>query len=102
MESPKVTVRTGVGGGRVIVCSGEFDLDTIAGLSAVCEREAAPGRLLAFDVAGVEFADSTFLNLLITWRKSSPVALVGPVPSQLYRLLEMTGALKLFEIHKAA
>ncbi|MFF1561750.1 STAS domain-containing protein [Streptomyces sp. NPDC058279] len=97
-----MSIRTEAGGARVIVCAGDFDMDTLAGLSAACEREAESSRRLVIDVTGVTFADSSFLNVLITWRKRLPVALLGPLPSRLRFLLEITGALELFEVRDHA
>ncbi|MER7758674.1 STAS domain-containing protein [Streptomyces sp. NPDC097619] len=98
MESPRVTVRTDATEGRVVVCRGEFDLDTVAVLGTTCEREARPVRGLALDVSGVGFADSSFLNVLVKWRRRGPVVLLGPLPSQLRGLLELTDTLPLFEV----
>ncbi|MFG2667048.1 STAS domain-containing protein [Streptomyces sp. NPDC048387] len=100
MDSPTVTVRTEVDGTRVLVCSGEFDLDTVATVTAACEQEAAHQQVLVVDVARLGFADSSFLNVLVTLRKRRPVVLVGPLPLQLQRLLELTGALALFEVRE--
>ncbi|MER6317025.1 STAS domain-containing protein [Streptomyces sp. NPDC001581] len=58
-------------GVRVVVCSGEFDLDA-AGMAAACDHDAAGARLLVVDVAGVTFADSSFLNVLIRPNNSAP------------------------------
>ncbi|MFK0223682.1 hypothetical protein ACIQWN_36540 [Streptomyces vinaceus] len=44
------------------------------------------------------FADPSFLNALILLRNSRSLVLAGPLPHQLERLLEMTGALALFTI----
>ncbi|MER5567148.1 STAS domain-containing protein [Streptomyces goshikiensis] len=98
MELPKVAVKPAVDGGVVIVCSGEFDLDTVGVLAAACDRDAAGAELLVLDVARVAFADSSFLNVLIRLRNTRPVVLAGPLPAQLRRVLEMTGALDLFEV----
>ncbi|MFJ3173839.1 STAS domain-containing protein [Streptomyces roseus] len=98
MESPKVTVRSGADGEAVVVCTGEFDLDTAGRLEQACRTEAAEAKLVVLDVAGVAFADSAFLNVLLRLHNSRPMALAGPLPSQLRRLLEMTGALALFEV----
>lgn len=97
MESPRVTVRSEPDGVSVIVCSGEFDLDTNGVLLTACQREAGAG-LLVLDVTQVTFADSAFLNVLIQLHHTRPLVLAGPLPGQLHRLLEMTGALDLFEI----
>ncbi|MEU6293578.1 STAS domain-containing protein [Streptomyces erythrochromogenes] len=97
MIAPKVTVGTDAAGVRLVACSGEFDLDTTGLLVKVCE-DAAPSEPLILDVTQVTFGDSSFLNALIRLRNSRPLALRGPVPKQLLRVMEMTGALSLFEI----
>ncbi|MEU9235938.1 STAS domain-containing protein [Streptomyces subrutilus] len=102
MESPRVAVRPEKDGTRVVVCSGEFDLDTVGALAAACDQEAADARLLVLDVSRVAFADSTFLNVLIRLRNSRPTVLVGPLPNQLHRLLDVTGALSLFEVRDSS
>ncbi|NXY93226.1 STAS domain-containing protein [Streptomyces sp. BR123] len=98
MESPRVTVRPEPDGVRVVVCSGAFDMDTTGKLAVACDRDAADARLLVVDVAGVTFADSSFLNLLIRLNNSRSLALAGPLPHRLQRLLETTGALALFTL----
>ncbi|MFE3579797.1 STAS domain-containing protein [Streptomyces vinaceus] len=80
--------------------SGEFDQDTIGLLQAACDRETAGCELLVLDVKDVSFADSSFLNTLIRLRNSRRLALAGPLPDQLHRLLELTGALPLFEVRE--
>ncbi|MFD4247579.1 STAS domain-containing protein [Streptomyces sp. NPDC058525] len=102
MELPKVAVKPMTDGAIAIVCEGEFDLDTVGVLAAACDRDAAGAELLVLDVARVAFADSSFLNVLIRLRNTRSVVLAGPLPSQLRRLLEMTGALELFEFHETA
>ncbi|MFK0223676.1 STAS domain-containing protein [Streptomyces vinaceus] len=102
MESPRVTVRWEDDGTAVVVCGGEFDLDTVGALARACEGEATAAELLVLDVTGVAFADSTFLNELLRLRRSRLVVLAGPLPSQLRRMLEMTGALTLFEVRDDA
>ncbi|MFJ8208928.1 STAS domain-containing protein [Streptomyces sp. NPDC096033] len=72
-------------------------MDTIGELRNAC-NEAGPADLLVVDVARVSFADSTFLNLLVQFRNTRPLALQGPLPHQLRRVMELTGALDLFEI----
>lgn len=98
MEAPTVAVRWDSNGTAVVACAGEFDMDTVGTLSRACEGEAASAELLVLDVTRVVFADSTFLNELLRLLHSRPVVLAGPLPDQLRRVLEMTGALALFEI----
>ncbi|MFE5488948.1 STAS domain-containing protein [Streptomyces virginiae] len=95
-----MTVRAEADGVRVVVCSGEFDLDTTGLLTEACDVQPVPALVLVVDVRQVEFADSSFLNALIRLRNTRPMALQGPLPSQLRRMLEMTGALALFEIRE--
>ncbi|MEC4575793.1 STAS domain-containing protein [Streptomyces virginiae] len=96
MKAPQVTVRTEADGVRVVVCSGEFDLDTTGLLIDACDVQPVPATLL--DVRQVEFGDSSFLNALIRLRNTRPLTLRGPLPRQLRRMMEMTGALALFDI----
>ncbi|MFD8794686.1 STAS domain-containing protein [Streptomyces vinaceus] len=100
MESPKVTVRDEAGSVCVVSCSGEFDQDSVGLLQAACDRETAGCELLVVDVRDVSFADSSFLNTLIRLRHTRRLSLAGPLPDQLYRLLELTGALPLFEVRE--
>lgn len=98
MKVPKVTVRSGTGAVREVDCSGEFDVDSVGQLAAACVREAGDARGLVIDVSQVAFADSSFLNVLIRVNNSGPLVLAGPLPRQLRRLLEMTGAISLFDV----
>ncbi|WP_167739536.1 STAS domain-containing protein [Streptomyces subrutilus] len=100
MESPTVTVRSEADGVYVVACKGEFDQDTVGVLADACDGEASGASLLVVDVAGVLFADSAFLNVLIRLRNTRRLVLAGPVPHQLHRLLELTGALALFEFRE--
>ncbi|MFF3215647.1 STAS domain-containing protein [Streptomyces sp. NPDC002886] len=97
---PTVTVLPDRGGLRVVRCAGEFDADTEGQLQAACEAAVAASGVdrLALDVRGVTFADSSFLNLLLTVRAQCDLLLLGPLPRQLARLLEMTGANLLFAV----
>ncbi|MGW1942412.1 STAS domain-containing protein [Streptomyces goshikiensis] len=97
---PTVTVLPDRGGMREVRCAGEFDADTQGLLQAACERAASAPDVdrLVLDVREVTFADSSFLNLLLVARQKSNLTLVGPLPAQLARLLQMTGADLLFAI----
>ncbi|MFG2974392.1 STAS domain-containing protein [Streptomyces sp. NPDC048331] len=98
MKKPKVRVRPDTGETREVVCSGEFDMDSVGQLAEACVRDTGDPRVLVVDVSQVAFADSSFLNVLIRVNNSGPLTLAGPLPSQLRRLLEMTGALPLFDV----
>ncbi|MFI1453921.1 STAS domain-containing protein [Streptomyces roseus] len=96
-----MTVDAETDGVCVVACSGEFDQDTVGLLRDACERETTGAQLLVLDVRGVTFADSSFLNALIRLRHTRPLALAGPLPAQLHRLLNLTGAIALFEVREA-
>ncbi|MFD6109433.1 STAS domain-containing protein [Streptomyces yangpuensis] len=98
MQEPQVAVRAEADGVRVVVCSGEFDLDTTGLLVDACDVRPMPAGLLVVDVRQVTFGDSSFLNALIRLRNTRRLALLGPLPNQLHRMMQMTGALPLFEI----
>ncbi|GHI82908.1 hypothetical protein Sxan_02720 [Streptomyces xanthophaeus] len=100
MVSPAVTVRSEADGVCVVACRGEFDQDTVGALIDACDGEASGARLLVVDVAGVSFADSSFLSALIRLRNTRRMVLAGPVPDQLHRLLELTGTLALFDFRE--
>ncbi|MEV7444589.1 STAS domain-containing protein [Streptomyces sp. NPDC091204] len=93
-------VQSEVDGVRVVVCSGEFDLDTTGLLTKACDTTPVPAGLLVVDVRQVAFGDSSFLNALIRLRNTRPLALQGPLPSQLRRMMDMTGALALFDVRE--
>ncbi|MFX4292914.1 STAS domain-containing protein [Streptomyces bohaiensis] len=79
--------------------SGELDMDSVPGVSArAAELRAAGATRLVLDVRHITFADSTAVNLLLQLRHNGPLTLRGPLPDQLFRLLELTGTLPLFEI----
>ncbi|SEE25795.1 anti-anti-sigma factor [Streptomyces sp. TLI_105] len=49
-------------------------------------------RRIILDMSSVTFADSSLLNVLLSIRCSGRLVLAGPLPDQLDRLFEMTGA----------
>ncbi|MFD3873024.1 STAS domain-containing protein [Streptomyces sp. NPDC058623] len=55
-------------------------------------------RRIALDVTGVEFADSTFLNLLLRLRRTGRLVLIGPTPHRLNRVFDLTQAGDLFQV----
>ncbi|MFJ9729584.1 STAS domain-containing protein [Streptomyces sp. NPDC101209] len=72
------------GGAWVVAAHGAYDMHSIGPLTAVLETAAATA-------SGVSFADSTFLNLLISTHRLTDLRVAAPNP-QLQRGLEMTGA----------
>ncbi|MFE7185891.1 hypothetical protein [Streptomyces erythrochromogenes] len=49
MQAPQVTVRAEADVVRVVVCSGEFDLDTTGLLVNACDTRPVPAGLLVVD-----------------------------------------------------
>ncbi|WSR66335.1 STAS domain-containing protein [Streptomyces sp. NBC_01198] len=85
--------------------SGEADLDGTGLLLGAVDRALDHHPHLVFDLAGVTFADSTFLTVLLQTRqtaasKGGSVRLLAPSAS-VHRLLSLTGALGLFPVISA-
>ncbi|MEU9298772.1 STAS domain-containing protein [Streptomyces sp. NPDC048266] len=74
----------------VVVASGAYDMETIAPLAAALETGAEKYQAVVLDASGVTFADSTFLNLLVSTHRRTDLCLAGPTP-QVRRILEITG-----------
>ena len=79
----------------MITVSGDVDLAS-AGALSLLERELHGQENIVFDVAGLEFFDSTFLRFLVRLKthaakeQSGTVELVGVKP-HLRRILAITG-----------
>ncbi|MCX4776151.1 STAS domain-containing protein [Streptomyces sp. NBC_01264] len=87
-------------GARVIVCAGQFDQRTLravqdAGTAAI---NAPDIQRIVLDVSRVTFADSSMLNEMFRLRRNSDLVLVGPLPTSLARVLELTQARALFHV----
>ncbi|MER5807850.1 STAS domain-containing protein [Streptomyces sp. NPDC002033] len=97
-------IRPDEAGVRVIVCAGEFDQETLGPLQEATDAALADRavRRIALDITGVEFADSTLLNLLLRLRRSGRLVLIGPAPHRLNRLFDLTGAGDLFQMVPSA
>nr|WP_081539808.1 MULTISPECIES: STAS domain-containing protein [Kitasatospora] len=91
-------------GALVVRPEGELDHDSVGPLRDVLERAVAdpPGRLVV-DCGGLDFCDSTGLNLLLrahgaARRAGVPLLLAAPGPV-LGRILEITGADEVLDVH---
>ncbi|MFK0153121.1 STAS domain-containing protein [Streptomyces sp. NPDC090499] len=84
-------------GTRVFVVQGAYDAATIAPLTDALQAAADTCSRVVVDTRGVGFADSTFLNLLISTHHTTDLRVVAP-PAQLRRLLELTGADKALKV----
>ncbi|MFE3874530.1 STAS domain-containing protein [Kitasatospora sp. NPDC059146] len=89
--------------GTVLAPYGELDLETVADLEpALTPALAQPGSVIVVDCAGLEFCDSTGLNLLLRARAratadGSRIELACPRP-MIRRMLELTGVTHAFPI----
>ncbi|MFD3808620.1 STAS domain-containing protein [Streptomyces sp. NPDC058611] len=103
MEPTTVTVLPDRDGRRVVRCAGAFDYSTLDPLRTACDTAvtAADVERLVLDVRDVTFADSTFLNLLLTFHHACDLRLTGPLPRQLARLLTVTGTDQVLTVEDA-
>ncbi|MGW0366177.1 STAS domain-containing protein [Streptomyces sp. NPDC002990] len=81
---------------RVVVMAGEFDMDNVGELRRAMEPEASGVSRYVLDVSGITFADSTALSVILQPALNRPVILAGEVPPRFARLLEVTGADRVF------
>ncbi|MFD3545148.1 STAS domain-containing protein [Streptomyces sp. NPDC058655] len=79
------------GAAWVVEARGELDLDTLPPLEATLSQAAASHHIVILDAAGVTFADSTCLNVLLRVRRLTDLRIARP-SHQLARLLALTGA----------
>ncbi|MFD3719815.1 STAS domain-containing protein [Streptomyces sp. NPDC058674] len=100
MDSDGVLVLPDEDGTRIIVCRGDFDMDTLTPFTAATQEAVADEavRRIIIDVAQVTFADSSMLNALLTTHRRGCLILAGPLQDQLARLLELTGADTVFTV----
>ncbi len=97
--STRVLVLPGRDGTRVIVCEGEFDIDSQAVLRQALKTAHSDGvTRTVVDLAGVSFADSSMLNTLIQAHHRQHLVLAGPLAPQVTRLLEVSGTYALFTV----
>ncbi|MCG7207222.1 STAS domain-containing protein [Streptomyces arenae] len=81
----------------VLVAHGDYDPASITPLADALLSAAEKYPTVVVDAAGVGFADSTFLNLLISVHRTTDLRVVAP-PAQLRRLLELTGSDKVLKV----
>ena len=95
--------------GGAVVCRpvGDLDLNSMAPVRAALDGALESGvRLLVVDLAGVDFCDSSGLNLLLQVRIEAEQAGVrmrlAALNGQVSRVFELTGALEVFSVHATA
>ncbi|WP_340373887.1 STAS domain-containing protein [Streptomyces sp. SS7] len=80
-------------GAWVVAVHGAFDSNSTPSLSAALEAGAASFSKVVVDAAGLTFADSTVLNVLLTFNRTAAARLYVARPAPpLRRVLELTGA----------
>ncbi|GAA3272055.1 hypothetical protein Slala03_54360 [Streptomyces lavendulae subsp. lavendulae] len=97
MDAHSAGARSGVetrtdGGVRIVVMTGEFDMDNVAALRTAMDPTAPGITRFVLDVTGVTFVDSTALSIMLQPALDRTVVLAGTVPARLARVLELTGA----------
>ncbi|MGW7241524.1 STAS domain-containing protein [Streptomyces sp. NPDC054804] len=81
----------------VVAVFGAFDLNSTPALSAALEAGARTHARVVVDAAGLTFADSTVLNLLLHFHRAAVLRVARPAPA-LARVLELTGADTVLEV----
>ncbi|MFI6559544.1 STAS domain-containing protein [Streptomyces sp. NPDC050534] len=84
-------------GAWVVVAHGDYDPNSIASMQDALETAAKKHSRVVVDAAGLTFADSTFLNLLLRTHRATSLCVASPAP-QLRRILEITGADEVLDI----
>ncbi|MFD9415706.1 STAS domain-containing protein [Streptomyces goshikiensis] len=91
-DTPCVQTLPDQDGTRIIVCSGEFDIDSRDALDQALQNAHRDGATrTVLDMEHVSFADSSMLNALLVAHRRQHLVLAGPLSSQIARLFEMTG-----------
>ncbi|MFF7205391.1 STAS domain-containing protein [Streptomyces sp. NPDC008141] len=75
----------------VVTAQGEVDLQNMAPLADALTEAAGNHSVVVLDTSAVTFADSTFLNLLLTMHRLTDLRIAAPAAG-LKRLLDVTGA----------
>ncbi|MER6538337.1 STAS domain-containing protein [Streptomyces sp900105755] len=96
-ESPEA-VQYEFQGTQVVVAQGAYDPASITPLAVALRSVAEKHPRVVVDTVAVTFADSTFLNLLIGIHRTIDLRILAP-PTQLRRLLELTGTDRVFKVY---
>ncbi|MEU9457105.1 STAS domain-containing protein [Streptomyces sp. NPDC048277] len=84
----------------VVAVHGAFDFNSAPLLAAALQDAATTHKRVVVDAAGVTFADSTVLNVLLRFHQGHHLRLARPA-RQLLRVLELTGADQVLDIRAA-
>ncbi|GAA2625767.1 hypothetical protein GCM10010425_22940 [Streptomyces spororaveus] len=87
-------------GAQVLILAGDFDSGTMASFRrALGDARVARATRTIIDVSGVLYADSCLIRLLVHAHHRLPRFMVaGPLPPQVRRLLELSGAAAILRI----
>jgi anti-anti-sigma factor len=90
---------TDAGGARRVTAVGELDLTTAPVLQECLLRELEAGSEVELDLAGVPFADSSALRVLVTVDRRAEelgvrFVMLAPLPAQMRRVFEVTGLMQ--------
>ncbi|WP_051711659.1 STAS domain-containing protein [Streptomyces sp. NRRL S-350] len=101
-----VRARTAASGAVVCVLVGDLDIETLApAADALTTLLAQRPSAMVIDLEGVDFCDSSGLNLLLRTRLAAGeqgVALhLAAVSPTVMRVLELTGAQAVFSLHRS-
>lgn len=99
-DNARFTVDARLGEPSVIAVTGETDLNSTGSLWGAVDAALDHHPHLVFDLGGVAFADSSFLNVLLHARNAAlerqGSVRLRSVSSQVQNLLDLTGAAELF------
>ncbi|MGW2492225.1 STAS domain-containing protein [Streptomyces sp. NPDC001606] len=87
------------GGAWVIAAHGSYDIHSVPPLEAALNAAVRKHAKVVLDASGIDFADSSFLNLLIRAHQTGTLRVAAP-PRQLQRLFVITGTDAVLEIRE--
>ncbi|MFF9853061.1 STAS domain-containing protein [Streptomyces litmocidini] len=86
-------------GVQVVEASGDYDMDSIGPLADALKTATETHPKVILDASGVTFADSTFLNLMITTHQTGKLRVAAP-SEQVRRLCAITGVDAVLQIRE--
>ncbi|MGY4983769.1 STAS domain-containing protein [Streptomyces sp. 900105755] len=84
-------------GTRAVAVHGAFDYDSAPILATALQDAATTHKTVIVDLAGMTFADSAILNVLLNFHQGHQLRLARPA-HQFRRVLELTGADQVLDI----
>ncbi|MFF5185441.1 STAS domain-containing protein [Streptomyces sp. NPDC000345] len=90
-QEPAGVTQYARGAAWVVEARGAYDMHSLGPLADALRAAAEEHPRVVLDAAGITFADSTLLNLLLRVHQVTTLRVAAPAP-QLRRVLEVTGA----------